>query len=160
MTVTTYYLEMHHPDELVVSPGPEGFRVEECRVKQFELNRFMYLTVGEGWAWNERKVWTDRQWQDYAEADDLRTGLATYQGSPAGYFELHKHNDDVEIIYFGLLPKAIGKGLGAAMLVEAIQFAWQWEAQRVWLHTCTLDHPNALANYQARGLKLYKTEQE
>jgi GNAT superfamily N-acetyltransferase len=92
-----------------------------------------------------------------------RPELTTYVGyvddEPVGYFELHHRVDDgVEIAYFGLLPKFIGQGFGGALLTEAVRRAWQLTPPRVWLHTCTLDHPQALANYQARGFEIYKTE--
>jgi GNAT superfamily N-acetyltransferase len=64
----------------------------------------------------------------------------------------------VEIAYFGLLPAFIGRGLGGALLTNAIEEAWQMSPERVWVHTCTLDHPSALANYQARGMEVYKVE--
>jgi len=68
--------------------------------------------------------------------------------------------EDVEIAYFGLLPEYIGRGLGGALLASAIENAWAWSPtpSRVWVHTCNRDHPNALANYQARGFKIYKVE--
>lgn len=80
------------------------------------------------------------------------------KGAPAGYFELEFQDGNVEIACFGLLPRFIGLGLGGHLLTEAISRAWQMEATRVWVHTCTLDHPNALANYQARGLRIYREE--
>jgi GNAT superfamily N-acetyltransferase len=58
-----------------------------------------------------------------------------------------------------LLPEFIGRGFGSALLTSAIETAWAWapELSRVWVHTCNRDHPSALANYQARGFKIYKT---
>jgi len=90
--------------------------------------------------------------------DNIRMWLASVQGSIAGYFELTRQTEDnVEISYFGLLPECIGKGYGGYMLTEAIRLAWEWDAKRVWVHTCTLDHEGALSNYLARGMKIYKT---
>jgi GNAT superfamily N-acetyltransferase len=78
-------------------------------------------------------------------------------GSPAGYFELARGDDDeVQIAYFGLTPPFIGRGLGGVLLTQAIREAWHWDATRVWVHTCNLDHPGALANYQARGMRIYR----
>lgn len=156
--VTIYSLEMNDPSELLESTKPDNIQIVECCIKQFPLNRFMYLWVGENWQWNDRKSWSVKQWQDYAEADNLRTWVAYYQGSPAGYFELQQQENAVEIAYFGLLPNFIGRGLGGYLLSQAISQAWQWGTRRVWVHTCSLDHPSALSNYQARGLQLYNTE--
>ena len=80
------------------------------------------------------------------------------RGSPAGYFELDRQGESVEVAYFGLLPPFIGLGLGGALLAAAVARGFELST-RVWLHTCTLNHPQALANYLARGLRPYKTEQ-
>jgi GNAT superfamily N-acetyltransferase len=84
--------------------------------------------------------------------------VAYFSGTPAVYFELEKNNDNVEIAYFGLLPQFIGRGIGGYLLTRAVEQAWQMSAERVWIHTCSLDHPGALSNYQARGFRLLKQE--
>src|SRR5437867_1586360 len=92
---------------------------------------------------------------------ELRTFGAYYDASLAGYYELRRDDrDGVEIAYFGLLPKFIGRGFGGALLTSAIEEAWRASPSitRVWVHTCTCDHPHALANYQARGMVIYKRE--
>jgi len=157
--VTTYYLEMFDPAELRFKACPDpALRIEECRVKQFSYNRFLYQLVGESWQWTERLQWTEEQWRHYAESENLRTWVGYLGGSPAGYYELQKQADDnIEITNFGLAEPFIGRGLGGHLLSHAIRSAWEWGAKRVWVHTCTLDHPNALANYRARGMKLYKS---
>lgn len=159
---TVYYLEMRSPAQLRPGRAAPGLEVIEARVKQWPLNRFLYQFVGAAWDWNDKLAWSGRQWQDYAEADDLRTWIGYCEGSPAGYFELQKQaGEEVEIKYFGLSPAFIGKGLGGKLLSTALEQAWAWgEVKRVWVHTCSLDHPGALANYQARGMSLYHTEQE
>lgn len=152
-----YYLEMLSPEALrpkYVS-DPE-FRVLETAVSQPSFNKYLYRAVGRSWQWNDKLRWTDEQWRDYVADANLRTWVAYKVGTPAGYFELQKQEGDhIEIVYFGLMPDFIGHGLGGALLTEAITQAWNWGASRVWVHTCTLDHPGALANYQARGLTLY-----
>ena len=94
---------------------------------------------------------------------ELRTFAAYYDQSVAGYYELrHDAQGAVEIAYFGLLPEFIGRRLGGALLTSAIQQAWSRSGgvapNRVWVHTCNRDHPQALANYQARGMVIYKVE--
>jgi GNAT superfamily N-acetyltransferase len=84
--------------------------------------------------------------------------VAYFSGTPAGYFELEKDKGNVEIAYFGLLPQFIGQGIGGYLLTRAVEQAWQMSAERVWVHTYTLDHPNALSNYQARGFRIFKQE--
>ena len=160
--ITVYYLQMNSPADLVPGREAPGLVITEARVKQWPLNRFLYQHVGGPWDWKDKLTWSDQQWQAYAEAEDLRTWVAYCQGSPAGYFELQKQpGNEVEIKYFGLAEVFIGNGFGGKLLTSAIEQAWAWgEVSRVWVHTCSLDHPGALANYQARGLQLYKTELE
>ncbi|HYG33762.1 MAG TPA: GNAT family N-acetyltransferase [Clostridia bacterium] len=106
-----------------------------------------------------KKVWTDQQWKDYAESDSLRTFVAYYDGSVAGYFEMRPDKEGgIEIAIFGLAPKFVGRGFGGVLLTHALEQAWQAQPKRVWLHTCTLDHPAALPNYKARGMTVYRVE--
>lgn len=160
--ITVYHLEMLSREQLCASSDDRGLQVSECEVRQYPLNRFLYQLVGQHWEWNDRLGWSDSQWQAYAERNELHTWLALYRGSPAGFYELERQpGDTVEIKYFGLAKPFIGKGLGGYLLSHALQSAWDWgETQRVWVHTCTLDHPGALSNYQARGMQLFKTEIE
>lgn len=157
--VTTYYLEMCDPAWLRPAPRSGALELRECEVPQFELNRFLYRFVGAAWAWTDKLGWSDEQWRAWTEDPRLRTWIALSRGSPAGYFELQMQpGAAVEIAYFGLAPAFIGRGLGGELLTRALECAWSWDARRVWVHTCTLDHPAALANYQARGMRLFRQE--
>lgn len=156
--VVTTYLEMHSRAELRPKHSRDPrFLVREVAERDWRLNRQLYLTVGEPWAWNDKRRWSDARWQAYVDTDALRTFLGEYDNETAGYFELRREHDEVEIAYFGLLPDFIGRGLGGALLTSAIEEAWRWNASRVWVHTCTHDHPSALQNYEARGMRVYKT---
>ena len=157
--VTTYYLEMRSPAWIRGKRESGGLQVSECEIKAYQLNRFLYQYVGGAWAWTDKLSWSDEEWKTYAESDHLRTWLACYRGSPAGYYELRRQDGDLEIAYFGLAPRFIGQGFGGYLLTHAIESAWAWkEPNRVWVHTCTLDHPSALPNYRARGMRVYRTE--
>ena len=157
---TITYLEMLSPAQIRARRCDDAhFAVRECTVKQWQFNRFLYFTVGENWQWNDKRGWSDEQWRDYAETECLRTFAAYYDGSPAGYFELRRNVPrEVEIAYFGLFSAFYGRGFGGALLTYALEEAWRGQTERVWVHTCTEDHPAALANYQARGLRVYKVE--
>ena len=162
MSVITTYLEMRSPEQLRPKrcADPE-FRIEERKERDWRFNRDCYFAVGETWAWRDKRGWTDEQWKDYGLAPELRS-FAAYDGNSfAGYYELHYEDGAVEIAYFGLLPEFISRGFGGALLTSAIGEAWRsWPAvSRVWVHTCTLDHPQALANYQARGMVIYEIEE-
>lgn len=157
--VITYYLEMKSEEELNGVGESNGLSVIEAEIDNYKLNKFLYQYVGEPWDWVDKLSLSDESWQRYVENPGLRTWVAYYKGSIAGYFELSVVGSDIELVYFGLAQAFIGKGFGGYLLSFAIKQAWGIDdAKRVWLHTCSLDHPNALKNYEARGFKLYKTE--
>ena len=157
--VTITYLQMLSRDRIRSRLCPDNrFMVREATVKQWRFNRFLYDLVGNDWTWVDKLSWSDVQWKQYAEADSMRTFGAYYDGSPAGYFELHSAAGDVEISYFGLAPAFIGKGLGGYLLTVTLEEAWRMNPNRVWVHTCSQDHPGALSNYQARGMEIYQED--
>jgi GNAT superfamily N-acetyltransferase len=163
MSATTiYYLQMLQQQQLNAKPTVAGLTIKEAEIKEYRLNRFLYSLVGEQWQWFDKLNDSDESWKAYSERVNLRTWVAYYQGTIAGYFELEMNQiNEVEIKYFGLAPAFIGKGFGGYLLSYAIQQAWTvCRASRVWVHTCSLDHPSALANYQARGMVLYHQESE
>ncbi len=123
------------------------------------LNRFLYVSVGYPWCWHMRLSWSYQQWLDYLEDPAVATWVGYDGGNPIGYFELHRDAEGaVEIAYFGLLPSYLGRGLGKRLLSDAIVQARGFGNGRIWLHTCSLDHPAALPNYLARGFRVRKTE--
>jgi ribosomal protein S18 acetylase RimI-like enzyme len=158
-SVTTTYLEITRPAELCAAGTPSvAFSLARVDVPTPELNRFLYVAVGSAWRWRDRLAWDRARWLQYVQHPELETWVAYVRGTPAGYFELERQGGDVEIVYFGLLPAFAGLGLGGALLTAAIGRAFDNGASRVWVHTCTLDHPHALANYVARGMRPYRTE--
>jgi GNAT superfamily N-acetyltransferase len=159
-TVTTYYLEQHAPAELRPAAAPaDGFAIMRAELPSPELSRFLYTAVGGAWYWTDRLSWDYARWLAYLDRPELETWVGYLAGTPVGYFELERQADaSVEIAYFGLLPAFIGRGLGGALLTAALRRGWAMGARRVWVHTCTLDGPAALANYQARGMQLYRAD--
>jgi ribosomal protein S18 acetylase RimI-like enzyme len=126
----------------------------------FQLNKFFYKNIGKKHKWVDRLVWTETKWINYVSNEKIKTYIFKHRGNPAGFFELifHYENKEVEIAYFGLLEEYQNKKLGSYLLSEAIKKSFEYNPKRVWLHTCSLDHKNALNNYIARGMKIYKTE--
>jgi GNAT superfamily N-acetyltransferase len=158
--VTRTYLELRSPGELrpapVPRPEPRIERIDECTVSFF---RYLYQEVGRAYHWTDRLSWTDEMIRAYLDTPAVSVWLMSWQAAPAGYFELRKHEDDsVEIAYFGLLPDFIGRGWGKHLLTRAVESAWALGPSRVWLHTCTLDHPAALPNYLKRGFRQVRQE--
>lgn len=160
INLSTTYLELRSLAALKPKSTTDPlFRIEEAKIKQWKLNRFLYSLVGADWQWNDKLPWTDDQWRQYVEDDRLRTFLGLYGGSIAGYCELRRDDaGDQEIAYFGLAPQFVGRGLGGPLLTHALQEALRTSTSRVWVHTCNLDHPSALPNYLARGMTIFKVK--
>jgi GNAT superfamily N-acetyltransferase len=159
--VTTHYLEMRSPAGLLPAKGRDKKLVlQRAEIPCPELNRFLYASVGGDWYWIDRLSWNYDRWLEYLNRPQLETWVGYYLGTPAGYYELEMQpGAAVEIAYFGLLPEFIGKGMGGQLLMKAIERGWEMGANRVWVHTCSLDGPTALANYLARGLRIYQVEE-
>ena len=159
--VTTTHLEMTSRSQLRPARGAKAaFELVRAEIPCPELNRFLYAAVGARWWWYSRLPWSYARWLAYLDRPALETWVAYVAGSPAGYFELERQREgNVELAYFGLLPRFVGKGLGGELLTAALARAWDMGATRVWVHTCDLDHPQALQNYQARGFGVFRIEQ-
>ena len=158
--VTRTYLEMDAPGDLrpapIPQPSPRIERLEHCSPAVF---RSLYTEVGRAFHWTDRLLWTDATIQRHLSNPGVSIWLMSEAATPAGYFELGVHDDgSVEIAYFGLLPSYIGRGWGKYLLTLATQAAWALGPTRVWLHTCTLDHPSALPNYLKRGFRPVRQE--
>jgi len=158
--VVTHHLEMSEPEALQPGrPAAAGFEIRRARVPCPELNRFLYTAVGGGWYWVDRLAWTYDQWMRWLDRPEVETWVAYADDTPAGYFELEAQpGGHVEIVYIGLIPRFVGRGFGGALLAAAARRGWDMGARRVWVHTCSLDHPGALANYLARGFRIFKEE--
>ena len=155
------YLEIRSLGELKEVKKPsENYFVELVDPKDFQLNKFFYKNIGKNCQWIDRLVWTDLNWIDYISNKNLSTYILKNKDEIAGYFELllNKNNNEAEIVYFGILEEYFGKKLGGYLLSEAIKKAFRMNSLRVWVHTCSLDHKNALRNYLSRGMKIFKSE--
>ena len=159
--VTRTYLRMTSPDSLRPRRDPPlGARVERIPRCSPARYRELYRDVGGPWHWHDRDAWSDERLAEHLEQDGVSVHVLTVYVVNAGYFELQRHDDgDVELVYFGLVERFIGRGLGGYLLTRAVDEAWRLGASTIWLHTCTLDHPAALANYRARGFEPYRSEE-
>lgn len=159
-TETVTYVAMTSPEQLVAGKSPA--RAAELRIQEPptpELNESLYRAVGGHWRWVDRLSWGTKEWSDYVLRPDVETWTLWVEETMAGYVEFNVHDKSgVEIAYFGLLPDFIGQGLGGHMLTLAVEEAWKKKPSRVWLHTSSFDHSNALKNYQARGFRIFKKE--
>ena len=155
------YLEINSIQDLIKVIEPEGdYSLDLLDPINFQLNKFFYQNIGKKHKWIDRLVWTEAQWIDYISNKNVKTYVLKYKDDLAGFFELifHCEKKEVEIAYFGLLEEFQNKKLGSYLLSEAIQKSFKKNINRVWVHTCSLDHKNALNNYIRRGMKIFKTE--
>ena len=155
------YLEINTLKELKeVNNISENYSLNLLDPSNFQLNKFFYKNVGKKHQWVDRLIWTDNQWIDYVSSKNVKTYIFKKKDDLAGFFELisHVEKKEIEIAYFGLLEEFQNKNLGSFLLSEAIKTSFLNNINRVWLHTCSLDHENALNNYIARGMKIFKTE--
>jgi GNAT superfamily N-acetyltransferase len=155
--ITITYLQMLSPDALRPRESA-ALRVKRLEPPDGRRNRELYTTVGAPWQWFDRLPWSDAEWQAYAARPGLETWLAFDGEKLAGYYEWEAQAEEqAQLLYFGLLPECVGRGLGGALLTSAIRRGWQLATRRIWVHTCTDDHPHALDNYLARGFTVYRT---
>jgi ribosomal protein S18 acetylase RimI-like enzyme len=155
------YLEINSIEDLnKVTDPQEEYSLNLLESQNFQLNKFFYKNIGKKHKWIDRLVWTENQWIDYVSSEKVKTYVLKYKDDLAGFFELifHSEKNEVEIAYFGILEEFQNKKLGSHLLSQAIQKSFKRDINRVWVHTCSLDHKNALNNYIARGMKIFKTE--
>ena len=126
----------------------------------FQLNKFFYKNIGKNYKWVDRLVWSEAKWIDYVSNKNVKTFILKNKNDLAGFFEsiFHIEKNEIEIAYFGVLEEYQNKKLGSYLLSEAIKKSFENNIRRVWLHTCSTDHKNALNNYIARGMKIFKSE--
>jgi GNAT superfamily N-acetyltransferase len=158
--VTRTYLELKTPEQLVPAKMEDPLlRFARVPVPSVALVQRLYREVGAAYHWLDRWEWTDAQWQEWVSEFGYGIWILSYDGELAGFVEMQNQEDgSVEITLFGLLAPFHGRGLGKHMLTAAVEVAWGIGANRVWLHTCTLDDPKALPNYLARGFTQFKQE--
>ena len=153
------YLEINSLAELKDSnSSPEGYSVKLVQPTDFQLNKFFYKNVGKNHNWVDRLIWTEKQWIEYTSDEKVLTYVLKKDNELGGYFELILHNDEIEIAYLGLLEEYQNQKLGSYLLSSAIKNSFLRKPKRVWVHTCSLDHKNALTNYISRGMKVFKKE--
>ena len=155
------FLEIKNQVDLKEVKKPsENYSIKVTDSKDFQLNKFFYKKIGKKYQWVDRLIWTDLDWIDYVSNENIFTYVLKDQDEIVGYFELlfNQDNKEAEIAYFGIFEEYFGKKLGGYLLSEAIKQSFRKKSLRVWAHTCSLDHKNALKNYLSRGMKIFKSE--
>ena len=155
------YLEINSLQDLKEGNKPsEGYFLDLNDPINFQLNKFFYKNIGKKHKWIDRLIWDEQKWIDYVSSKKVKTYVLKNKDDLVGFFELifHFERKEVEIAYFGILEEYQNKKLGSFLLSEAIKKSFDQNISRVWLHTCSLDHKNALNNYISRGMKIFKSE--
>ena len=155
------YLEINSLKDLQESEQPtEDYIVDLIEPTDFQLNKFFYKNIGKKHKWIDRLIWSEEQWIKYVSSKNVKTFVLKNNKDLVGFFELiiHFEKKEVEIAYFGILEEYQNKKLGSFLLSDAIKKSFHENVERVWLHTCSLDHKNALNNYLSRGMKIFKSE--
>ncbi len=155
------YLEIKSYKELKESTVPKNFsNLEVKKFKDFQINKFFYKQIGKKHRWIDRLTWTDQVWQNYINNKFVNTFVLMEKKNFIGFFEriYNQENNEFEIAYFGILEEYQNKKYGGYLLTFAIRKSFEELPNRVWVHTCSLDHKNALKNYLARGMKVFKQE--
>ena len=155
------YLEISSINDLKEGNKPsEDYSLNLIDPINFQLNKFFYKNIGKKHKWVDRLIWNEQRWIDYVSSEKVKTYVLKNKDDLVGFFELiyHFEKKEVEIAYFGILEEYQNKNLGSFLLSEAIKKSFDENINRVWLHTCSLDHKNALSNYISRGMKIFKSE--
>ncbi len=155
------YLEINFLEDLKEnSDFSKNYSINLVDPADFQLNKFFYKNIGKKHHWVDRLIWTEKQWIDYVSDKNIKTYVLKNEKDLVGYFELilHSEKNEVEIAYLGLLEEYQNKKIGSYLLSAAIKNSFLNKPKRVWVHTCSLDHKNALNNYIARGMKIFKSE--
>ena len=161
VSVDRSFLEINSVKNLNRSKSPgSNFKISEVKPPDFQLNKFFYKQIGKNHRWIDRLVWEDKKWIEYVENPNVKTFVLKDDNNLVGYYETIRslYNDHTEIAYFGILEEYYGKKCGGYLLSEAIHKLFEEGISRVWLHTCSLDHKNAIKNYLARGMQIFKSE--
>ena len=155
------YLEINSIEDLNQGPKPsDDYSLNLLEPINFQLNKYFYKSIGNKHRWVDRLIWNEEKWIKYLSNDNVRTYVLKCKDDLVGFFELIRHHEkkEIEIAYLGILEEYHNKKLGSYLLSEAIKISFKNKIDRVWVHTCTLDHKNALNNYITRGMKIFKTE--
>lgn len=161
LAVVVTHLEMTSPPA-GAAPKPPAIKLAVLRVTDClpAFYRFLYAETGRDWVWYERRALDDTALATELSDPAVDLFVLHVGGQPAGFVELDRRRlpEEVELRYFGLMQRFIGRGLGVWLLDWAIRESWRHVPRRLYVNTCTLDHPKALPLYQMAGFTPFRQE--
>ena len=160
--VQRFFLEIKKnnlPDKPLVFPANSQVYWENK--KDININKFFYRQVGKDHFWRDRLIWSDKKWKKYIDNKNLKTYILKINDELVGFYEqeYHQTSNEVELINMGILKEFRGIKLGSILLNHAIASASRKNPNRMWVHTCSLDHKHALQNYKSKGFEIFKEEE-
>jgi GNAT superfamily N-acetyltransferase len=159
--VRRFFLEIKKKQFINKTPSkPEKIGVYLDKEKDININKFFYRQIGKDHFWRDRLLWSDKEWSKYVNNTNLQTGVMKFNDELIGFYEqeFHKAKNEIELIQMGILKEYQGRKFGSFLLEYIIHKAFVKNVERVWVHTCSLDHKHALDNYLSKGFKTFKEE--
>jgi len=151
------YLEMRTPPAAASSPAMSEYSIRREATPDLDWYRRLYREIGEPWLWFSRLRLSDDELRAVLHDPKVDVFALSHHGADQGLLEFDRRCfPDIELSFFGVIPALIGKGAGRTLLRQCLPLAWEHQPQRVWLHTCTADHPAALVFYRKFGFIPYK----
>ena len=160
--VRRYFLEIKKNNKINVPlVFPSNVKISSQNNKDFNINKFFYRQVGKEHFWRDRLLWSDKEWNKYVSNNNLETGIMKINNNLVGFYEQEFHvlKNEIELIQMGILKEYQEKKFGSFLLKYIINKAFARKVNRVWVHTCTLDHKHALNNYLSKGFSVFKEEE-
>ena len=157
--VKRFFLEIKKKISLNQSPTfPKKIKIDS--EKDININKFFYRQIGRDHFWRDRLLWSDKEWHNYVDNINLETGVMKLNEELIGFYEqeFHKAKNEIELIQMGIIEEHHGKKFGSLLLEYIIHKAFANNVERVWVHTCSLDHKHALDNCLSKGFKTFKEE--
>jgi len=160
--VQRFFLELKKgkkPNQSIICP--KNVKIFLDTKKNININKFFYRQIGKDHFWRDRLLWSDKKWQKYINNKNLETGIMKINDEFVGFYEqeFHENKNEIELIQMGILKEYQGKKLGSFLLNYIIKNVLSRNIERLWVHTCSLDHKHALNNYLSRGLTIFKEEE-
>ena len=160
--VNRYFLEISKTNEKDLDfKLPSEIKIILQEKRNFFFNKFFYKKIGADHFWRDRLIWSDNKWKEYVSNENLETWVMKSKNNLIGFYEkeFHPSDNEVELINMGILKEFRGKKLGSVLLSHAIKTSFKLNPNRMWVHTCSLDHEFALQNYQSKGFEIFKQEE-